>query len=290
MSTAELDYRIRWLATHPFPGSHRARLAGAGQDWRGSVPLTEGRGTLRLDLRASARDPLERAWVHEYTQRSRVPVLMVADLSRSMQFHGRSRRLHSVAQFARAVSAGAFRRGDPFGFIGCDREVRRDWIVPPRVSRDAGERVARRLEDLATSQEHETRAQARGADALALLAPWLPRRRALVFLLSDLHMDPALFERSLARLVAHEVIVLLLADSAERQPPARWGLARLQDLETGRERLLFLRPGQAQRMAQAQHEHQQRMRQLARRHHAGLVVAEDGIDLAQVARQFLAVA
>ncbi|MEF7613437.1 DUF58 domain-containing protein [Aquincola sp. MAHUQ-54] len=280
----ELAYRIRWAAAGVHPGSHRSRVGGAGDDFRGVVPLAEGRDARRLDLRASATDPFGRPWVREFRQRSRVPVVLAADLSRSMGFDGRTQRLQLVARFARALSQGAFRRGDPFGFVGCDETVRREWVLPPAVSRHAGEQVARQLGSLGT-REGRT---GRGAAGLLELARWLPRQRALLFLLSDLYLDAALFERSLARLALHDVVVVLLADSAERQPPRRWGLARLADLETGQERLVFMRPGLAARMAAAQADRIDAAQRSARRHGAALLVAEDTLDLSALARHFLA--
>lgn len=278
----ELAYRIHWPAAGVHPGSHRSRVAGAGDDFRGAVPLTQGRDARRLDLRASATDPFGRPWVREFRQRSRVPVVLAADLSGSMRFAGRADRLRLVARFARALSEGAFRRGDPFGFVGCGAGVRHDLTVPAVVSRHAGERVAQRLE-AGLPQPAEP-----GAAGLLKLAPWLPRQRSLVFLLSDLYLDAGLFDRCLARLAHHEVVVVMLADSAERQPPARWGLARLADLETGQERLVFLRPGLAARMAAAQAGRMAVARRTATRHGAALLVAEDTLDFAALARHFLA--
>jgi uncharacterized protein (DUF58 family) len=291
----ELAYRVRWRAGDVHAGSHRSRTEGAGDEFRGVTPLTQGRDARRIDLRASVRDPWERPWVREFRQRSRISVMLLADLSRSMQFVGHADRLQLVGQFARALAAGAARRGDPFGFIGCDRAVRRSLMMLPMRSRRAGEIVARQLEALrrpeAAARDDKTgdreHNREHGAEGLAQAARWLPQRRSLVFLFSDLYLDAALFERVLKSLVLHDVVVVLLADSAERQPPARWGLARLADLETGRERLVFLRPGVAERMAAGQAERTAAAAQIARRHGAALLVAQDHLDLSAMARHFL---
>ena len=287
-ATPELPYRIRWTATDGHVGSHRSRVAGAGDDIYRTVPLGEGRDARRLDLRASATDPLERPWVREFRQRSRVPVVLVADLSRSMRFTGRADRLGLVAQFARGLALGATRRGDPFGFIGCDQEVRRDLCLAPVVSRHAGERLLRRLERLGQEAASSGPGPQAGAQGLLQAARWLPRQRSLVFLLSDLYLDAAMLERVLRSLAAHDCVVLMLADSAERQPPARWGLVRLADLESGRERLVLLRPGLAERMAARQAERIETARSLARRQGASLLVVEDLLDAQALARHFMA--
>lgn len=279
-----LDYRIRWRGHDPHPGAHASRVAGSGDVFRGVVPLGEGRDARRLDLRASVTDPWGRPWVREYRQRARVPVALLADVSNSMRFSGRGERLATCARFARALARAAFGNGDPFAFVACDTTVRRELLLPAAVSRHGGETAARRLE---AARAEAPRREGAGAQGLEQAVRWLPQRRSLVFLLSDLYLDDTLLERVLRSLAAHERVLLLLADSAERRPPARWGLARLADLESGRERLLLLRPGLARRLAAAQDERIERCTRLARRHGAALLVAEDGLDTAAVARHFL---
>lgn len=280
----EVAYRIRWRGDGVQVGGHRSRAVGAGEEFRGVVPLVEGRDARRIDLRASLADPFGRPWVREFRQRSRVPVMLLADLSRSMRFAGRTDRRLLTADFARALSRAAFRRGDPFGFVGCDSEVRRDLLVPPTRSRHAGEQVATMLVGL---DLHEQRA-ASGAHGLLQAARWLPQKRSLVFVLTDLYWPADLLDPLLRRLALHDVMVVALADSVERQPPARWGLARLADLESGRERLVFLRPGLAERLAAAQQARWEEATRVASHHGAGLLVVEDGLDLPALARHFVA--
>ncbi|MBZ8140530.1 hypothetical protein CLD22_11545 [Rubrivivax gelatinosus] len=83
------------------------------------------------------------------------------------------------------------------------------------------------------------------------------------------------------------MVLVLLADSAEREPPARWGLVRLADLESGRERLVLLRPGLARQMAEQQAARIATATRLAQRHGASLLVAEDGLDTKAITRQLL---
>lgn len=292
----ELDYHVGWRAAGVHPGSHRSRIGGAAERFRGVVPLGEGRDARRIDARASATDPFDRPWVRDFHQPARIPVVLLADLSRSMRFAGAASRLQLTADFARALARGAFRRGDAFGFVGCDREVQRGLFALPAVSRHAGERVAQRLEALAGGSSPEqglgtgagTHSRELGAEGLLQAAThWLPRQRALVFLLSDGYLPDALLDGVLRRLARHQVVVVLLADSAERLPPARWGLVRLADLEGAGERLLLLRPGSARRLAEGQAERLEAARRSVRRHGASLLVVEDALDLRAAARHFL---
>lgn len=280
----EIAYRIGWRAADAHPGGHRSRVSGSGEEFRTVVPLGPGRDARRIDLRASVCDPFGRPWVREFRQRSRVPVVLLADLSRSMRFSGNAGRFELIGRFARALARSSFRRGDPFGFIGCDAQVRRELLLPATLARHAGERVSRQLQALAVQ------GAAREASAQGLLqaARWLPRQRTLVFLLTDLYFGAALFDSLLARLAQHEVVTVLLADSLESAPPARWGLVRLTDLESARQRLVLLRPGLAHSLQAAQQARQAQAAHIARRHGAALLVAQDGIDPAALARHFLA--
>lgn len=282
----EVAYRIAWRATGVRAGSHRSRVPGSGDDFQGLALLREGADARRLDLRASATDPWGRPWVRQYRQRSRVPVVLVADVSRSMAFDGRADRIGMVARFAQALSLAARRRGDPFGFIACDDAVRLDLSLPPSSDREAGRRVAQCLATAGPAVAG--RPGGPGAQGLQQVARWLPRQRSLVFLLSDLHLEPALLARTLLQAAAHDTVVVLLADSAEQKPPARWGLARLADLETGRERVVLLRPGHARRMARHEARRIDEATRLAHSHGAALLVAQDRLDFTAIARHFVA--
>src|SRR6218665_330017 len=102
----ELAYRIRWRAADVHPGSHRSRVAGSGEEFRGVVPLAVGREARRIDLRASVADPFGRPWVREFRQRSRIPVVLLADLSRAMRFAGSVERFELTPRTPRPAAGG----------------------------------------------------------------------------------------------------------------------------------------------------------------------------------------
>ncbi|MGH8553393.1 MAG: DUF58 domain-containing protein, partial [Methylococcales bacterium] len=70
----------------------------------------------------------------------------------------------------------------------------------------------------------------------------LGRKKSLVFLVSDYYFPLAILKRLLQALDRHDVVPVVLQDSREEWLPAR-GLMRLKDCESGRSRLLILRPG-----------------------------------------------
>ncbi|MFO1350547.1 MAG: DUF58 domain-containing protein [Gammaproteobacteria bacterium] len=70
-------------------------------------------------MRASARDPWQRPLIKVYHQTSAIPVYAVADLSASMAFGGKQRKLDVLAEFVASLAYSAYHAGDPVGFISC---------------------------------------------------------------------------------------------------------------------------------------------------------------------------
>ncbi len=231
----EFHYRIGWRARGHLPGAHRALQAGAGFEFAGNRNLADGGDPRRLDIRASLRDPFERWQVRVFNQRSAVPVMLLADLSASMAVHGRFDKWQTVQRFAQALAWSVGRNGDLFGFVGCDDQVREDLFIPPTQRRSALIDLDQRL----TAARPHARQR---ADGLLQASHWLPQRRALVFLLSDFHFPLATSEALFDSLRMHDVVPVVLWDPVETHVPRGRGLLRLQDSETGRHRLVWLRP------------------------------------------------
>src|SRR5574341_1204843 len=114
----EFHYRVSWHAATHRPGHHRGARAGAGFEFIGHAPLLAARDPRRLDVRASLADPFGEWKVRQFRQRATVPVWLVADLSASMGFQGRRRKLDVLADFTASLGYSAWRTGDPFGFLG----------------------------------------------------------------------------------------------------------------------------------------------------------------------------
>jgi uncharacterized protein (DUF58 family) len=203
-------------------------------EFHGHVPLIAQPDPRQLDVRATLREPFGQLMVRSFRQSSAIPVYLLADLSGSMGFTGTRRKIELLAQFAAAVAFSAYRTGDPFGFFGCDATIRRELTVPLRWHRGLG---AERLERLSVFE-----AEGRSVHGLREIVPELGRQKSLIFLVSDFHLPLPKLAGLLDALSHHDVVPVVLWDSAEYERLPRWGWAELAEAETGRTRRLFLRP------------------------------------------------
>jgi uncharacterized protein (DUF58 family) len=231
----EFHYQIGWRAKGAHPGHHAGVQSGGGFEFHGHIPLIYHPDPRHLDVRATLADPFGELKVRTFRQRAAIPVYLLADLSASMGFQGQTRKTTLLATFAAAAAYSAYCTGDPFGFIACDSAIRWDLSLPLRWHRGMAIELYQRLLDF--------RPIGSTARALAAAASHLGRQRALVFVVSDFHFPLAEAAEIFDAFIHHDVVPVVAWDSAEFERLPAWGLAELQDPETGERRRLFLRPG-----------------------------------------------
>lgn len=251
MRVEEFHYRIAWRASGSYPGHHRSRHSQGGFEFRNHAPLLSAPDPRRVDIRASLRDPFSQLFVRVYNQKITVPIYALADLSASMGCKGTARKLDVLADFVASLGYSAYRTGDPFGFVGCDRGIRQDLIVPLTRAKSTGPTLARKLRHLIPvgTEAHGLR---HAADSLV-------QRRSLVFLISDYYFSLDLLEQILATLSLHVIVPVVLVDSADAEGLPTFGIARLVDSETGSQRLMLMRPRLRERIIERFKTHMQRV-------------------------------
>ncbi|MFS8036626.1 hypothetical protein ACI7BZ_06595 [Xanthobacter sp. AM11] len=232
---AALAYRLRWRVGGLRPGVHGAAGEGGEGAFRRLVSLIDRPDPRRIDVRALARDPFEAVRVRAFAPRRAVTVGVLVDVSASMGFDGANM---AVATFCAAIAAAAEAAGDSFTLAAADAQVRADLAFPPVRRRG----VAQQVFGAVIACGRAAGVQARSARGLAAAVERLPRRRGMVFLVSDFLMPPADIALVLDALVAHDVVPVVVRDSrAEGDVPA-FGLMDARDAETGARRLVVLRP------------------------------------------------
>jgi uncharacterized protein (DUF58 family) len=230
----DLPYRIPWRTRDVRAGAHRGTLAGSGGLFRDFVSLLDYPDPRRIDLRASVRDPFEAIHVRRFEQNSAISIYLLVDVSASMGFGGSNGKIGLAADIAAALATSARRVGDSFGLIGCDSTMRPELTFMATRSR-AGEReMVERLRAFKPAR--------RGALGLAEAAALIAGRRKLVIVISDFLMPDEHITAVFQALSSHDVVPVMVTLSSELRRLPRWGLVSLTDLETGKRRLVVLRP------------------------------------------------
>ena len=230
----EFHYTLAWRAGSPHPGAHRSSLSGGSEEFAGLVPFIASPNPRHLDLRASLSDPFGQLSVRSFRQQSAINVAVIADLSASMGFTGSASKPELLARFAAAAAWSAYRHGDRFGFIGGAESLHEDLFIPLRLHKGGVLGLYERLRDYPRAGRHTA--------GLLDAAARLGKSRALVFLISDFHDAIEQTNALLATLSRHDVVPIVLWDSAEYERLPNWGLVLIRDPETGAARRLFLRP------------------------------------------------
>lgn len=230
----DLPYRIIWRSRALRHGAHRSTHAGAGGMFRDLASLLEYRDPRRIDLRQTLRDPFGGLHVRRFEERSQIGVTMLLDVSGSMGFAGAARKMGLAAELAQVFAASARRAGDTFALYCADEVIREDLSVLPQRSRAGEAQMVDAIRGYVPVRK--------GARGLVEAARRVGRKRNLVLVVSDFLFAEAEFEDLFEALSAHDVVPIRISDSRESPHLPSWGLLELSDLETGRRRLVVMRP------------------------------------------------
>jgi uncharacterized protein (DUF58 family) len=229
---SDLPYRLFGRASGVSPGSHRAVGVGLNGAFLRHGSLLDNPDARRIDMRASITDPFGAMKVRRFENRARIDVFVALDLSGSMAF-GRGAEEDPVADFCAAVAHAALRGQDRFGMVAAGPQPRRDLAV--RATRRAG------LPDEVWSRIARDEGLGRGVAGLIEMLDEAPRRRSLVFVVSDFLMPERDVEDLLGRLWRHDVAPVVARSSALETRLPRFGLVETRDLEIGRRRMVLMR-------------------------------------------------
>lgn len=239
----EFSYHIGWRSRSRRPGRHKSNQRGMGMEFRGHTTLLSYPDPRRIDIRQTIRDPMEQVYVRIFNQKSATPVFVLCDLSGSMQYGMPHTKLVTAAEITRSVAQSATRNTDPVAFIGFDDELRDEWLSTlssrPHMMFDLADRLENHLPKEV------------GTGALLDSARLLPRERALIFLVSDFHMPLEQLDAALLLMLRHQIVPVVLWNSAEYKDLPNFGVTSINDPETGERRTLFLRAAYRQRILEA---------------------------------------
>lgn len=227
------NYQVPWKSNSQHFGDHRGTQRGLGFEYRGNVSLVDYPDARRMDLRQTLRDPYEQVQVKLYNQDNTTPIYAVCDLSGSMQYGGKQRKLDKAKEIAASVACSAFRAGDVFSIITYDSAVIEEYTLPLSQHLHQALEV---IEELGTrTKQHAT------CEGVLEVPQYLSQNRGLVFWISDFHMPLILIEQALNTMSRHQVVPVVLWDAREYSKLPKFGFGTMIDPETGMNRTVFFR-------------------------------------------------
>jgi uncharacterized protein (DUF58 family) len=232
-STPIFDYHIGWKSKGKHPGHHKSNQRGMGIEFAGHTSLLSYPDPRRIDIRQSIRDPLGEIHVKIFNQRSATPVMIVCDLSASMNFGGGNKKIKLASEVAKSIAHSVIDQHDALGLIGFDDEIREDWLAPISFRSQHALTIIQELEK-AVSKNKSNR-------AIQELYQYMPRERSLIFFISDFHMPEIDLENCLSNLMRHHVVPMILWDKREYINLPNFGIVTITDPESSKKNILFLR-------------------------------------------------
>lgn len=265
-------------------GEYLSRLKGRGMEFAESRPYQPGDDVRNLHWRVMARTG--KPFTKQFREERERPVLVWVDLRNRMFFATRGAFKAVVAARAAAIVAwAATRAGDRVGGVIFSDGVHHE-IKPGRGKAATLHLIKSIAEHPAWDDRAQVADDGQSAGAAMLRLRRVVRPGSLIILLSDFtHFDPAM-ELNLARLARHnELAMMHIYDGLEAvlPPPGNYRVSdgtaeAILDTTDAAYRALY-----AQRFSQ----HQQQVRDLARRYRIPFLTCRTDQDPAQVLRQGL---
>jgi uncharacterized protein (DUF58 family) len=271
--TQIFQYRLAMPSSRVYPGAHVGRRVSSGHLFKQHEPLIAHPDPRRIDLRASVLDVFGQYRVRVYQQHSLIDVLLLVDLSASM-----SPNKTLLLACLDAIAESAFSYGDRFSFMACGNQDSNSYQLKHCQQRGALRAFSQQLQ-----AAHFTSQNPHWQAAL----PHLPSRPSLVFLLSDFHFDLAGLAPILPQLRQHDVIPLVVWQTADYENLPEWGLVNFQDSENRATRTLFMRPALRRKIVQNFQQRRRHLQSFFRGYGCEPLFLQDDFNAAQLQSYFL---
>lgn len=250
-----------------FGGEYRSTFKGTGLSFEDVREYQPGDDVRAIDWNVTAR--MGQPFIKRYAEERELTVMLVLDISGSMNFGtSRQTKRNVAAELAAVLAFAAITHGDRIGLLTFSDDV--ELNLPPEKSIRHAMRILREV----LFQEP----QGRGSNLVAALEQLnrVQRRRAIVFLFSDFLSD-GIDEILKQTAQHHDLIAIRVTEPLERAWPTV-GLVSLEDAETGEMQLIDTNSKQFQRdFADTVQDHEERFARLTRGSQTDVVeVSTDG--------------
>ncbi len=228
------DYKTPFVLNVLADGGHKSKRQGLGSDFYKKSHFLSEPNPARLDLASSLTDPFGSLYVKSYRQRSQLNVLTIVDGSSSMAIADKP---ELIREFENSIAASVSARGDQY----------RAYLLSKKIKI-----ISQSINENSVIEQHFSQINnydvATSFDDLEKL---LPKRRSMIFIISDFHWSTETFVRIFNKLAGHYLIPIVLWRSAEYKAYKLWRFVQINDAETGDNRLIFVTPQQKMRIDDA---------------------------------------
>lgn len=217
-----IEIKTRALSNNVFAGEYHSAFKGRGMSFSEVREYQPGDDVRDIDWNVTAR--MDRTYVKVYEEERELTVMLVVDVSGSLDFGSRERTQRELqTEIAATLAFSAAQNNDKIGAIFVSDRIER--YIPPKKGRS---HILHIIRTLLTIQP-----EGRGTDlsvAYEFLAR-VQRKRSIAFVLSDFigaghSMSMALCARR------HDMVALRLYDRVMVSLP-NVGIVHMQDAETG---------------------------------------------------------
>ena len=247
-------YRTRWQAHQMRLGQRASRQRGEGLEFDQIKAYQAGEGIRRVNWSATVRSGHASLFVNSYYDDKDLTVMLLVDLSGSMDFgSARLTKKALAAELSASLVYSALTCHDRIGLLGFTSEV--TCYFPP-----AHHRHYQWMIPEAILSHDSTHARTHFGAVAQALQVYL-KRRALVFLLSDFLTEDTHDLVQALQLIRrqHDLRSLWLFDPREQELPVTHAIMRTRDLDTGDDVTMRLSRRNCRRLAQAAQAHRERL-------------------------------
>lgn len=249
-----IHYRVPWLTHEHRLGHHKSQLRGGGLEFDQIKEHQTGEPIRRVNWTATARHGSSALYVNTYYDDKDMMVMLLVDLSASMDFGStRVTKKHVAAEICASLAYSALDARDRIGMLGFTSDVA--CYLPPRHTRSYQWHIPEFI-----IQFDSTKTSADFLQAACSLEHYL-KRRALVFVISDYLTEDfdSLTEAFGTLRNRHHVVSIQIRDTREVELPTGRAHIVTRDLETGQRSTYNFTRRNRERMRARIHAHQEQL-------------------------------
>ncbi|WPJ95674.1 DUF58 domain-containing protein [Coraliomargarita algicola] len=235
-----LELKCRRPVEHLLAGEYRSIFRGRGIEFEDVRPYQPGDDVRTMDWKVTARTGTPH--IKRYVEEREQFFYLIVDVSASMRHGSQSAKSQTVSEICALLTMAAIKNQDRVGLILFSDEI--EQIVPAAKGRSHAMRI---MDELVNFQPKNTGTNF--TEALGRFAH-IARKHSVVFVVSDFFTDD--YSHELQNLACrHDVNAIHIAQKPS-DPAAPKCLVRMEDAESGQQRIVDLKAQQSAGQAHSQ--------------------------------------